>query len=86
MEQQIISQQIDKFKFGKKWFWLGIVISFFNVFAGLIYGIALVVEKDHRKEGIIIAAWAVVWALIGFFVIGPLLIKSGIMPKFQMVR
>ncbi len=86
MEQQIISQQIDKFKIGKKWFWLGIVISFFNVFAGLIYGIALAIEKDHRKEGVIIIAWAIAWALIGFFVIGPFLIKSGVIPRFQVVK
>lgn len=69
---------IDKFKLGKKWFWIGIVISIFNAAAGLVYGIALAIEKEHRKEGLIIIAWAIVWALAIFLLIGPYLIKSRI--------
>ncbi len=80
------TQIIDKFKLGKKWFWIGIIVATLNVFGGLIYGLVLLFEKDHRKEGAIIMCWAIVWALIGFFVIGPWLVNSGLMPKFQMVR
>ena len=77
---------IDKFKFGKKWFWIGIVVSTLNIIAGLVYDIVLAIEKNHRKEGLIIMAWAIIWALIGFFVIGPYLIKSGVLPKFQIIQ
>ena len=31
-------------------------------------------------------AWAIIWALIGFFVIGPYLIKLGLLPKFQIIK
>jgi di/tricarboxylate transporter len=77
---------VDKFKLGKKWFWVGIVVSTLNIVAGLVYGITLVIEKDHRKEGLIIMAWAIFWALISFFVIGPYLVKSGLLPKFQIIQ
>ena len=77
---------VDKFKLGKKWFWIGIVVSTLNIVAGLVYGITLLIEKDHRKEGLVVMAWAIIWALIGFFVIGPYLIKSGLLPKFQMIK
>ena len=76
----------DKFKLAKKWFWIGIVTSLLNIAAGLIYGIALVIEKEHRKEGLIIMAWAIIWALISFFLIGPWLVKSELLPKFQVIR
>ncbi|MEE8131596.1 MAG: hypothetical protein V3T98_00935 [Candidatus Paceibacterota bacterium] len=77
---------IDKFKLGKKWFWIGIVMAFLNVLGGLIYGVVLAIEKNHRKEGLIIITWAVVWALIGFLIIGPWLVKSGIVPQFELIR
>ncbi len=54
----------DKFLFNKKWFWIGIIIAALNFIAGLIYGIALVVESHHRKEGGVIIAWSVVAAVI----------------------
>jgi len=79
-------QPVDKFQLGKKWFWIGIVVATLNVFGGLIYGLVLVFEKTHRKEGLIIVCWAIAWALIGFFILGPWLVKSGLMPKFQVVR
>lgn len=72
---------IDKFKLGKKWFWLGIVISVFNAVAGLVYGVSLAIEKEHRKEGLIIIAWAIIWAFILFFIIFPYLAESGIKLK-----
>ncbi len=80
------SSEVDKFKLGKKWFWIGMVVAFLNVVVGLIYGIALAIEKNHRKEGLIIISWSIVWALIGFFIIGPWLIESGIVPQFEVIR
>ena len=52
-----------KFKVGKKWFWIGIVIGFFNVVGGFIYGIALLFEDDFREEALIILGWTLMWAL-----------------------
>ncbi|MEK7549075.1 MAG: hypothetical protein AAB496_01115 [Patescibacteria group bacterium] len=75
----------EQFGIGKKWFWIGIAMGFFNVVAGLVYGIALAIEKDRRQEGLIIIGWTITWALIGFFLIGPYLVKSGMMPKFEMI-
>ncbi len=55
----------DNFKLYKKWFWVGVAIGFFNVLAGIVYGIALLIEPEHRKEGLIIVAWsALVFALM----------------------
>ena len=63
----------DKFKLYKKWFWIGIAVGFFNFLAGLIYGIALALEKEHRKEGLIIIAWSVLSFVFLFYVIAPAL-------------
>ncbi len=71
---------------GKKWFWIGIVVSLLNIVGGLVYGIALAIEKDHRKEGLIIIVFAIVWAVAGYFFIGPLLIKFGLVPKYTLMR
>ena len=58
-----------------------------NIVAGLVYGITFLIEKDHRKEGLVVMAWAIIWALIGIFVIGPYLtIKLGLLPKFQIIK
>ncbi|MDP3901888.1 MAG: hypothetical protein Q8Q37_02870 [bacterium] len=55
----------DNFKLYKKWFWIGIIIGFFNVVAGIVYGIALASEREHRKEGVIILVWsAVIYAIL----------------------
>lgn len=75
----------DKFALGKKWFWVGLVLGL-NLFAGLVFGIALVLEKDRRKEGLIILGFTVVWALVGFFWLGPWLLKLGILPKLRAIR
>ncbi len=85
-EQMVSFLASDKFKLGKKWFWLGIVMALFNVAAGLIYGLALATEKDHRKEGLVIIVFAIVWAYVSFFFVGPWLLQSGLLPKFQVIR
>ena len=60
MDEQIFSTTTDtRFKLWSKWFWIGIVVSIPSVVAGLVYGIALVLEKSRRKEGIIIIAFAI---------------------------
>ena len=48
----------DKFKFFKKWFWIGALIALLNGVAGLIYGIALWAEPEHRKEGVFLTIWS----------------------------
>ena len=61
----------EKFKLGKKWFWIGIVMGFNPIF-GLIYGIALLLEKAFRKEALIIIVWTLIWSLVLIpFVVGP---------------
>lgn len=62
----------DKFKLYKKWFWVGIAVGFLNFVAGLIYAIALMTEKEHRKEGIIILVWTLAVFLLLAILIGPL--------------
>ncbi|MEK7654327.1 MAG: hypothetical protein AAB345_03570 [Patescibacteria group bacterium] len=47
----------DHFKLYGKWFWIGVVVAFLNSIAGLVYSIALIVEKPHRKEGLILLGW-----------------------------
>ena len=73
---------MDKFKVKKKWFWIGIVAGLMSPVLGLIYGIALLVEKDHRKEGWIIIAWTIVWAIISYN-LSIWLVKQGYLPTFQ---
>jgi hypothetical protein len=72
---------MDKFKVNKKWFWIGIVMGLNPVF-GLVYGIALVTEKDHRKEGTIILIWTIVWAIISYY-LSMWLVKQGYFPTYQ---
>ena len=55
----------NRFKFRGKWFWVGIAIGFFNLVGGLIYGIAMASEKEHRREGWFI----VIWTIAIFFVL-----------------
>ncbi len=54
----------DKFKLFKKWFWIGILTAVVNFTAGLLYGVALVVEEEHRKEGTIIIIWSIISAVV----------------------
>jgi Mg/Co/Ni transporter MgtE len=62
----------DKFKLYKKWFWVGIAVGFFNFVAGLIYAFALMAEKEHRREGIIILIWTLIVFVLLASLIGPL--------------
>ncbi len=64
MEQKNVSSHgdasiADKFKLGKKWFWIGVAIALFNVLSGLVFGTALMLEKKYRREGLIIILVAV---------------------------
>lgn len=63
---------LDRFKLYKKWFWIGIVIGFLNVFAGLIYSIAMIVEPEHRKEGLVVLIWTLAVFLTLALILGPL--------------
>lgn len=77
------STLMDKFKLNKKWFWVGIAVAFFNVVGGLIYGIALLTEKEYRNEGLIIIGFSIVWGIINVFVVLPWLMNSGMLSKLQ---
>ncbi|MDP3052949.1 MAG: hypothetical protein Q8N22_03300 [bacterium] len=74
---------MDRFKLYKKWFWIGLAVGFINPILGLVYGIALVVEKDHRKEGIIIIIWTIVWTISTYYGI-IWLANNGYLPTFQL--
>jgi len=73
---------MDRFKLGKKWFWIGFVVCL-NPVLGLVYSIALLVEKDHRKEGTILLIWTIVWAIISYC-LSFYLAKTGILPKYRL--
>ncbi len=73
---------MDRFKLYNKWFWIGIVMGLNPIF-GLVYGIALLVEKDHRKEGMIVIIWTIVWAVISYY-LSIWLVKQGYLPTYQM--
>lgn len=54
----------------KKWLWLGILVAAVNpVFAGLIMGAVYLSEPALRQEGKIVAAIAIVWGAILFYLI-----------------
>ena len=77
---------MDQFALYKKWFWIGIVMSLFNVVGGLVYGVAVLMDEKHRKEGAILVAFSLVWFFFATFVLGPWLIKSGILPNYRLLK
>jgi len=54
----------DKFKLGKKWFWLGIIIAILNPLAGLVFALFLLFEKKFKKESLIILITAVILGIL----------------------
>ncbi len=75
-------QNNSSFGLWKKWFWIGIVVAMGNIISGLIYGIALALEKDHRKEGIIIIVFGIVWTVVLVMWLAPWLQEVGLMKRF----
>ena len=63
----------------KKWFWIGIVLTIMDQTAGVIYGIALLLEPPYKREGRIILIWNVFFFLLKVIVIY-LLFKNGLIP------
>lgn len=55
---------MDKFKFWQKWFWVGVVVALLSGPAGLVFGLALLAEPEHRKEGAAITVWSVVYSVV----------------------
>jgi len=54
----------------KKWLWLGILIALLNpVFAGLVLGAIYLSEPSLKKEGRIVAAVAILWGAILFYLV-----------------
>ena len=58
---------MDKYKLGKKWFWLGIFFSILFPLVGLIYGIVFLTEKNNRREAIIIVSISLLFILFFAF-------------------
>ena len=77
---------MEQFGLYKKWFWIGIAMSLFNVVGGLVYGIAVLMDKETRKEGGILIAIALIWFFFAEYVLGPCLIKSGILPQYRLLK
>ncbi|MFA5386359.1 MAG: hypothetical protein WC297_01715 [Candidatus Paceibacterota bacterium] len=75
----------QKFKLGKKWFWIGIVLGFSPVF-GIIYGLSLLLERNYRKEGLIIILWAIAWFVLSSVLITPWLRAQGLLPSQDCLR
>lgn len=75
----------DKFKLFKKWFWIGFFVGLFNIAAGLLYGIALAIEPEHRREGVVLIVWTVFWAILTYQ-LGVYLTEEGYVPRFQIVE
>ncbi|MBU3901652.1 hypothetical protein KKF25_03335 [Patescibacteria group bacterium] len=75
----------NQFALGKKWFWIGLVMGL-NILSGLVFGIALTLEKERRKEGAIIIVFTIAWFIFSWLVLGPWLQKSGILPQYQLLR
>jgi ABC-type spermidine/putrescine transport system permease subunit I len=74
----------SQFALWRKWFWIGIVAALSSMIVGLVYGIALAMEKERRKEGVIIAVFAVVWFIMTIVLVGPWLVKTGVLPHYEL--
>lgn len=66
----------------KKWFWIGIIIATMHWVAGLVYGIALLREKDYKTEAWKIIFWSVIRAMTAY-IIYLWLLKKGFAPQGQ---
>ena len=51
---------MDRFALFHKWFWVGMVVATVGGFGGLVFGLSLLAEPEHRKEGVIVAVWSLV--------------------------
>lgn len=61
----------------RKWLWLGILVAAVNpIFAGLIMGAVYLSEPELRQEGKIVAAIAIVWGAILFYLVNKNLAAS----------
>ncbi|MBU3901069.1 hypothetical protein KJ590_03140 [Patescibacteria group bacterium] len=74
MEEQNLNQAPTEQKLvissKKKWLWLGILVAAVNpIFAGLIMGAVYLSEPELRREGKIVAAIAIVWGAILFYLV-----------------
>lgn len=77
----------EQFKPGKKWFFVGLFVALFSALAGLAFGLALVTEKGHRKEGVIVMAFAIICFFVKNLWLGPWLMQSDILPyRFIRIR
>lgn len=68
-EQKIINDKLT-ISSKKKWLWLGIIVALVNpIFAGLIVGAAYLSEPELRSAGKIVAAIAILWGVVLFYLV-----------------
>lgn len=72
------------FELGRKWFWIGVVVSILHPISGIIYAIALLTDskKKYSKEALIIVLVGIAWTLIAIVWIAPWLRGMNFLPKF----
>ena len=83
MEEQIVN---DLFKMSKKGFWVGMGVGLFSLLAGLTFGISLVIEKEYRKEGLLVIIFSLLCFFIKIFIFIPWMMSLGILPQAGLVR
>lgn len=67
----------------KKWFYISLLIAVLNpVFSGLILGLSFLSENETRKEGKIILAVSVIWAVVAYLAVD-WLERKGILSKYR---
>ncbi len=73
---KLYSMGKDKWKIYGKWFWVGIAIGLLNGIAGIVFGLALATEEEHREAVLIIVVWSIV-SVMGAFMLTQWLLNTG---------
>lgn len=69
----------------KKWAWIAILVAApLASLAGLVIGIALLFEPEHRKWGWLLIFWTIIWNVLMWFLIS-WFISNGYLPQWQPV-
>jgi len=80
MEEQKINSDKLTISSKKKWLWLGIIVALINpIFAGLIMGAVYLSEPELKQAGKIVAAIAILWGAILFY-----LVRQNLLATFGM--
>lgn len=66
----------------KKWFNIGLIITFLSPLAGIVLAVAFLTEENFKKEGKIILLIAFFWLITTIFLIF-WLVDKGYLPQYQ---